>query len=204
MFRRAQNVDCITTDMQKITNCQAKCLSSAMDKDNVRKIRYNYWTMSSLRRTMWLMDKITETNIVNRRRYFRIAGGHDICWECFCNLYHINGNFYYNTLKKVKAKMVSPGASGIHFRKRGPKFYTMMNWFQEYVECHGDRMPHQAEVYLPYKTRKKAIYLRYRSEVPEAYSKSAFDQMCKAYFWFVKVKTVSIVFIEIQGSKAFP
>ena len=157
----------------------------------VYNCRKAFWSMSYNRRIQWLYDKVSEAREVNGRLYFSVYSGTRLCATTFRNMYRINKNTYYRALQRVKEGAIAPG--GPRKRKRSQHYVQAMDWLEDYVTHFADRMPNIQRLYLPYGSKKSAIYDKYKEEsgVHRAISRSSFYQMWHDHFKNVKIKKVS-------------
>ncbi len=175
----------------KTCACKRKCLTK-IGFEEMYNLRYRYWTKSKLERRVWLLDTLTDS-VTSKRSTLYTVSGFSLCHWCFLKAYHINKDVYYSTLRQAKTGMKAPGLC--KKIQRSGEYLRAMNWFETYVEYHCDRMPHLADMYLPYKTRKTAVYEEYLQEMKRCeddnISATTFLSMWRIYYPNIKIKKVS-------------
>ncbi|CAG2214553.1 unnamed protein product [Mytilus edulis] len=142
--------------------CDRSCLNSLTAVD-VKNMRTKYWSKSPSERRQWLFDKFTEQSRVDKNVKFLTEKGITVCQNGFLGVYDINQSVFYRN-RKLFLRGVSSSVPTA-FRKRTTKYLTAMNWFEDYIMFHGDRMPNINYIYLPYRTRKFVIFKQYVNEL---------------------------------------
>lgn len=155
---------------------------------DIKSMRTKYWSKNPTERSQWLSDKLMEQANVDKSIRFLTERGIFVCQTAFIKIFNINKSVYYRKRRLFKQNVIA--FSSITFRQRTTKYLTAMNWFEDYVTFHGDRMPHVSIVYLPYRTRKYVIFKQYRHEIDSALKRSTFYRMWTASFPHVKIKEV--------------
>ena len=195
MLGKATSVESI----QKLRNtdkcCKRQCFRHLKDLDLLR-CRNRFWTMRQANQTEWLVDKLSEAKTSNslRTACFSIDGGKDACAVLFRKLFHISKNRLYKAHSQFLIGATAPGTK----KSRGISETTKsaIHWLEEYATCHGDRMPHNSQVLLAYRTRKYSVYQRYVVEMTAKFkpslSKAAFYGMWNKSFKHLRIKKVNI------------
>lgn len=173
--------------------CERSCLNSLTAVD-VKNMRTKYWSKSPSERRQWLFDKFTEQSRVDKNVKFLTEKGITVCQNGFLGVYDINQSVFYRN-RKLFLRGVSSSVPTA-FRKRTTKYLTAMNWFEDYIMFHGDRMPNINYIYLPYRTRKFVIFKQYVNELSMAKTlkRSTFYRMWENSFSNVKIKEVSLFY----------
>ena len=172
--------------------CARKCFLK-FKKIDIKKVRYQYWSKTSLRRKEWVFDKLQSSAKHKNKHYMTIDSGIRLCSKSFRELYKINKNTFYKMLNKFREGAVSGGLP----RQRTCQDVTtkLIEWLESYFSSHGDRMPDTSTILLPYKTRKNTIYERYKEEMLETMerfaSRSGFFDWWKKCYGHVKIKKVN-------------
>lgn len=170
--------------------CENKCLTSLTSRD-VKHRRTKYWSKKPSERKQWLLYKFTEQSMVDKNLKFLTEKGISVCKNGFMKAYDINKSVFYRNRKRFISGVSA--ASPTPFRQRTTKYLTAMNWFEDYIMFHGDRMPNVNAIYFPYRTRKFIIFKQYLNEVVSelALKRSTFYRMWDTSFAIVKIKEVS-------------
>ena len=196
MRKKVLESACIKHDIES-----AKCALSirnncmkGLTPERIHQMRSIYWLKNKYEKNIWLLDTLATAIKQDGANVYRVMQ-YDICHKCFMKVFHITQKRYYKIKTDVRSGKHAPG---IHEeqqqRSRGKEFCHAMNWLEEYVSFHGDRMPHEKTIYLPYKTQKTAVYKQYKNEINNPVAKSTFNSMWRSYFQHVKIKKVSRLF----------
>lgn len=160
----------------------------------LKDLRMSYWSKDVYQRSIWLTETIGNARKLKRTDVYQIKG-YQICYKCLMTVYHISKNKYFKQLHHVRRGSVAPGLEGeVKRRSHSDGFVEAMTWFELYITCHGDRMPHTNDIFLPYKTKKSKVWLQYVGESAEPrIAKTTFIQMWRQNYPHVKVKVVGII-----------
>lgn len=175
--------------------CQKNCLRSVNVK-TIKLLRYRYWSKSQLHRNQWLIQAVSNSDFRGRFRYLTMDNGQQVCCSAFLKIYHINKN----KLTKCTG-LHEQGAISSRGKRPRPLTTATINavaWLEDYASFYGDRMPHSADILLPYKTQKQVLYWTYKREHPgdTVTSMTTFYRIWKTYLPTLKIKKVFItVFI---------
>lgn len=167
--------------------------------------------MDHQNQTQWLLDKLFEAKNTTalRKTKFVIDGGVKVCATMLKKVYHIDKNRLYKLFKKFKNGAVAPGIRNV--RSKSDIHLAAIEWLEEYATHHGDRMPHNIQVLLPYRTRKYVIFKRYVNEKTARFEPSlgmsAFYKMWTVAFSHLRIKkvcfknlTLTIIFTLLQNA----
>ena len=91
---------------------------------------------------------------------------------------------------KRRAAAGSKAISGVRNKLASMRFILAVDWLEDYAGMHGDRMPHNPTVFLPYKTIRWTLYKFYQAERSPVISKTAFYKMWSDHFPNLKIKQV--------------
>jgi hypothetical protein len=190
MLKRACNFIQIKKILKDKCKCPTKCLEKFTFK-KVRELRINFWSQPKHMRFFHLKNVINLKTSVGRFSYLRTATGESVCKKAFMSVYMINKNFL------TKASVLKGKTVGLtQVKEQSTKTLELISWFEEYLLFHGDFMPHNQDVLLPYGTIKIHIYEQYREEACGGHvSKSTFFEIWNKHFPHVKVKKVIFMLI---------
>ena len=180
--------------MKKALKVKCKCPMKCIEKFTLKKIRDNritFWSQPKHIRIFMLKNAIKMKTSHGRFSYFRTTTGENVCTKAFLLVYMINKNLF------TKANSLHGKTVGlVHGKEQSTKTLELISWFEEYLLFHGDFMPHNMDVMLPYGTIKIHIYEQYKFEASEDHvSKSTFFDIWSKHFPHVKVKKVSEYYI---------
>ena len=155
-------------------------------------MRKRYWTKPSQSRSQYLLQTL---QVARNSKVLQCDTGKSVCKMAFRLLLRINKNRMTTFNKKL-----NKGINAVNcFRNKdlSSKGLSVIDWLENYSQFHGDRMPHNPTIYLPYKTEKWTLFRLYKNEVNgHKVSKSTFYQTWKDYFPFLKIKQVSLLFLN--------
>ena len=185
--------------------CEKEC-HKKLSVDMIKRSRTRFWYQNSDQRTQWLFDHISEASVKGTRLYMQCESGIELCSKSFRLMYKIDENKFYKTLKKYRSGSIAPGVKKSRDRSEG--YFRSMDWLEDYAYYHADRMPHNEEMMLPYKTRKLSVFQKYRTETLDnhkrAISKTSFFNMWAGNFPHLKIKKVGYILFSINDKTNSP
>ena len=170
---------------------------SSLTLKNVVTMRCTYWSMTRQSRSQWLIHSIQNADISGRNTYHFVEKGQQLCGVAFRQVYRITKNFY-GSCKKLNDR------NSVSSVDRSPRSLSVtslaaLNWMESYASFYGDRMPHNKDILLPYKTLRENVYKQYKLDSVEVKSKhvsrTQFYRLWKTYLPQIKIKKVRNFFL---------
>ena len=180
--------------MKKGCKCGRNCISTLTLK-KVATMRCTYWSMTRQSRSQWLIHSLQNADISGRYTIHFVEKGQHLCGVAFRHVYKITKNFYGHCKKLNDRNSVSTV-------DRSPRSLSVMslsalNWLESYSSFYGDRMPHNKDILLPYKTLRENVYKQYKLDSMEIktkhISRTQFYRLWKTYLPQIKIKKVSLI-----------
>lgn len=158
MLKRACSIIHIKKTLKRKCKCSQKCVDKFSLK-TVREIRSDFWSHPRHVR-FFILNQYAKLKISKGKfSYIRTDTGELVCTKAFLQLYMINKNSFTRA-GRLRDKTVGLG----NIKQTSVNTVKLTSWFEEYVGFHGDFMPHNADVMLPYGTVKLHIYDQYKME----------------------------------------
>ena len=184
MLSRACSILDLKRTLKEKCKCSENCMSK-FDLKAVKELRINFWSQPKHIRMFVLNNFQNLKQTKGKFTYMRTETGVLVCSKAFFLLYRINKN----TFTKVIA-MTGKTVGLSKTKSKSDNTLSLIAWFEVYVQFHGDFMPHNQDVLLPYGSRKIHVYEQYKLEKESPVSRSTFFDIWAKHFPHVKIKKV--------------